>query len=195
MSDTPCPSTACDDPCPTSQCNDPRVTAMELLVDVQAGVTARLTPVLDAHGISGHDFDVLMRIARSPESSLRMSDLARQTASSTSGMTRVVDRLERRGLVAREPHPSDRRVHYVRLLDGGSDKLAALMPEVLAAIEHWFTGQLSGQCLEQLLTGLRTVRGVVLPEAEEADLARQHATSGQDEPSRAGGLEAATSEE
>ena len=48
------------------------------------------------------DFDVLIRLARSPGQQLRMTDLATQTALSTSGITRVVDRLEKRGLVRRE---------------------------------------------------------------------------------------------
>ncbi|WP_046471140.1 MarR family winged helix-turn-helix transcriptional regulator [Allosalinactinospora lopnorensis] len=154
---------------PTEQCNDPRITALGLLVDVRTGVTARLAPVFEAHGISENDFDAVLRIARSCDNALRMSDLARQAGASTSGMTRVVDRLERRGLVVREPHPTDRRVLYVRLTREGLDKTGAMLPDLLAAIDHWFTGRLPAEHLDQLLAGLRVVRDVVLPEAEEAE--------------------------
>lgn len=152
-----------------NQCNDPRITALGLLVDVRTGVTARLAPVFEAYDISGHDFDTLLRIARSCHNALRMSDLARQTGASTSGMTRIVDRLEQQNLVVREPHPTDRRVLYVRLTQNGEDRMTRMLPDLLAAIDRWFTGQLPPDHLDQLLAGLRAVRDVVLPGAGEAE--------------------------
>ena len=74
---------------------------MGLLSEVQAGLAARMQPVFGAAGLSEIDFETLLRLGRSPRESLRMSDLAAQTGLSTSGVTRVVDRLERDGLVAR----------------------------------------------------------------------------------------------
>ncbi len=81
--------------------DDPRLTVMGLLIEVCQGLMARLDPVHAAHGLSGSDFDALIRLARSPGHRLRMTDLAAQTSMSTSGITRIVDRLENAGLVGR----------------------------------------------------------------------------------------------
>src|SRR5690606_2794705 len=88
--------------------NDPRLTAFGLLSEVYAGLTARMQPVFAAAGLSEIDFDTLIRLGRSPRQALRMTDLAAQTGLSTSGVTRVVDRLERDGLVVRQACATDR---------------------------------------------------------------------------------------
>ena len=71
--------------------DDPRLTAMGLLIEAYQGLTARLDPVHAAHGLSGSDFDTLIRLARSTGRQLRMTDLAAQTSMSTSGITRIVE--------------------------------------------------------------------------------------------------------
>ncbi len=76
---------------------------MGLLAETFAGMQAKIMPALTEAGLSRTDFDVLLRLARSPGQRLRMTDLATQTALSTSGVTRVVDRLENRGLAAGRP--------------------------------------------------------------------------------------------
>ena len=81
--------------------DDPRLTVMGLFIEAYQGLIARLDAVHAAHGLSGSDFDALIRLARSPGRQLRMTDLAAQTALSTSGITRIVDRLERAGLISR----------------------------------------------------------------------------------------------
>src|SRR3954453_4697001 len=96
----------------TTPFEDPRITAMGLLVEVYTGLMDRLSPQIAEHGLSTVDFNVLVRLSRSPEQRLRMSDLAAQTSLSTSGVTRVVDRLEKEGLVVRENCPTDRRALF-----------------------------------------------------------------------------------
>ena len=81
--------------------DDPRLTIVGLFVEAYGGLISELGAVHAAHGLVGTDFDALLRLARSPGRRLRMSDLAAQTRLSTSGITRIVDRLERRGLVRR----------------------------------------------------------------------------------------------
>ncbi|WP_280245690.1 MarR family winged helix-turn-helix transcriptional regulator, partial [Nocardia abscessus] len=92
--------------------DDPRLTAMGLLFEAYGGVVAKLEPVWQAHGLSGLDLNALMRLSRSSGRRLRMSELAVQTALSTSGVTRLVDRLARAGLVERELDTADRRSAY-----------------------------------------------------------------------------------
>lgn len=144
---------------------DSRLTAMGLLVEVYEGITARIAAVHSSHGLSGNDFDVLIRLARSPGRQLRLADLAAQTALSTSGITRVVDRLERTGLVRREVCPGDRRGFLAVLTDTGAEHLAADVPELVEAIDAWFTGQLPPEQLDGFLDGLRALRDVVRPQA------------------------------
>jgi MarR family 2-MHQ and catechol resistance regulon transcriptional repressor len=145
--------------------DDPRLTAIGLLAETFAGLHAKLAPTFAAHGISPMEFEVLLRLARSPAHRLRMTDLAAQTGLSTSGVTRVVDRLERSGTVRRETCPSDRRGSFAALTDEGARRLADVVPDHLADITAWFTGALSPVQLAGLLDALRAVRNRVRPEA------------------------------
>ena len=88
-----------------------------------------------------------MRLARSPGHRLRMTDLAAQTSLSTSGVTRVVDRMERDGLVRREACPSDRRSSYAVITDAGLTRLEEVLPGHLELIEQWFIGRLLAEQL------------------------------------------------
>lgn len=145
--------------------NDPRLTAMGLLVEAYGGVTARLDVVHAAHGLSGTDFDVLIRLARSPGQHLRMSDLAAQTGLSTSGITRIVDRLEKGALVARQGAPGDRRSLLAVLTPVGAQRLDELLPPLIQEIDRSLTGPLSPTQQAALLDALRTVRAGVRPDA------------------------------
>jgi DNA-binding MarR family transcriptional regulator len=143
--------------------DDPRLTAIGLLTEVYAGLMAKMTPALTAAGLSEVDFGTLIRLARSPQHSLRMGDLAAQTGLSTSGVTRVVDRLERDGLVVRQACATDRRASYAALTDKGVDKVQEVLPQHLHDIEESFTGLLSPEQLETFLATLRIIRDVVHP--------------------------------
>ncbi|MER7281716.1 MarR family transcriptional regulator [Dactylosporangium sp. NPDC000244] len=144
---------------------DPRITAMGLFVEAFTGVNARLNVQLAEHGLGNVDFEVLVRLARSPGGELRMTDLAAQTGLSTSGVTRVVDRLERDGLAARRACPTDRRGSFTVISERGLAKMREVLPGHVALIEQWFTGRLSSAELETLLGGLRTIRDAVRPDA------------------------------
>jgi DNA-binding MarR family transcriptional regulator len=143
--------------------DDPRLTAMGLFAEAFGGLHAKLAPTLAAHGVSPIEFEVLLRLARSPSQRLRMTDMAAQAGLSTSGVTRVVDRLEHAGLVRRETCPSDRRGAFAVLTDSGSQRVAEVVPAHLADIDRWFTSALTAEQLAALLGALRAVRGRVRP--------------------------------
>jgi DNA-binding MarR family transcriptional regulator len=145
--------------------DDSRLTAMGLFIEAYGGLVAQLDPVHAAHGLSGNDFDTLIRLARSPGQRLRMTDLAAQTSMSTSGITRVVDRLERAGLVSRTPCTEDRRSSFAQLTEAGVERLAADVPDTLAAIERWFTGLFTAEQLGGFLAALHILRDNVRPGA------------------------------
>ena len=145
--------------------DDPRLTAMGLLAETFAGMQAKILPALTEAGLSTTDFDVLLRLGRSPGERLRMTDLATQAALSTSGVTRVVDRLESRGLVRRETCASDRRGAYAALTGPGRDLLAGVVSAHVRDIDRWFTGLLDAGQLDALLGALRILRDQVRPGA------------------------------
>nr|WP_199736091.1 MarR family transcriptional regulator [Micromonospora sp. HM5-17] len=149
----------------TLNLHDPRLTAIGLLMEVHAGLSSRFAAQFEEHGLSPVEFEVLMRLARSPEHQLRMTDLSAQTSLSTSGVTRVVDRMERDGLLRRRACPSDRRSAYAVVTEAGMARLAETLPGHLQLIQEWFIDQLDADALEQLLSALRTVRDAVHPGA------------------------------
>ncbi|TDC34932.1 MarR family transcriptional regulator [Micromonospora sp. KC213] len=145
--------------------DDPRITAIGLLYETHAGLSARFAAQFEEHGLSPVEFEVLMRLARSPGHQLRMTDLAAQTSLSTSGVTRVVDRMERDGLLCRRACPSDRRSSYAVVTASGLKRLHETLPGHLRIIEEWFIGQLEPEALAAMLDGLRRVRDAVHPGA------------------------------
>jgi len=143
--------------------DDPRLTAMGLFAEAHRGLSTRFAVQLEEHGLSQVEFEVLLRLARSPGHELRMSDLSAQTSLSTSGVTRVVDRMERDGLLRRRACPSDRRSSYAVVTQSGLNRLGETLPGHLELIEKSFTGLLDDHLLETVLYGMRTVRDAVNP--------------------------------
>src|SRR5918998_5369808 len=83
-------------------------------------IEARLEPVYKDHGLEPGWHDVLATLRRSgPDYRLRPTDLTNATMLTSSGMTKRLDRLERAGLIAREPDPADRRGTLIVLTDAG----------------------------------------------------------------------------
>jgi MarR family 2-MHQ and catechol resistance regulon transcriptional repressor len=156
---------AIGDPGAERHYDDPRVTAMGLLVEVVTGLNARFAPINAEHDLTQAEFEALLRLARTPGGALRMSDLAAQTQLTTSGITRVVDRLERDNLVERRACPTDRRGLFAHVTQAGVARLNAVLPGHLDLIERWLTGPLTKDQLDGLLTALRIVRDGVRPDA------------------------------
>jgi DNA-binding MarR family transcriptional regulator len=142
---------------------DPRLTAFGLFAEAFVGLTNRFAAQFEQHRLSAVEFEVLMRLARSPGRRLRMTDLAGQTSLSTSGVTRVVDRMDRDGLVRREACASDRRSSYAVITDTGMTRLEEVLPGHLELLQQWFIGQLTPVQLDQMLASLRTLRDAVNP--------------------------------
>ena len=86
-----------------------------------------------------------------------MTDLATQTALSTSGVTRVVDRLEHRSLVGRESCPSDRRGSNAVLTTDGRRRLEKAAPSHVRGVRAYFIDQLTEKELANLAAALARV--------------------------------------
>jgi DNA-binding MarR family transcriptional regulator len=99
--------------------------AWHLLLQISSRVLRELDSSLDRdERMSVSEFDVLITLDNAPERRLRMTDLARATMLSSGGMTRLVGRLEDRGLVRREPDPGDARAFQATLTEPGQVALA-----------------------------------------------------------------------
>jgi DNA-binding MarR family transcriptional regulator len=111
------------------------VTLWETRVDAELGA---------AHGLGLSDFAALYHLSESPGARLRRIDLARRLALTPSAVTRLLDPLERRGIVARESDAHDARATYAVLTRAGK----ALMSDAkdsAAAIAETILGSLSAR--------------------------------------------------
>ena len=145
--------------------DDPRLTVMGLFAEAFAGVAAKLTAQLATLGLAGAEFEALLRLARSPDCRLRMTDLTAQTSLTSSGITRVVDRLVDRGLVSREACPTDRRSTYAVITPAGQQLVDSALPGHLELVERWLLGPLDAKQRRALEAALRCVRDAVQPDA------------------------------
>jgi DNA-binding MarR family transcriptional regulator len=89
-----------------------------------------------AHGLSVVEFTVLEALARQATWHMRMQQLARAAALSSSATTRLVNRLEERGLLRRILCEDDRRGIYTELTDAGQALLAQARPTHDRVLEH-----------------------------------------------------------
>jgi len=90
------------------------------LVRVHAALARELDAELEArHGLPLSSYEVLRSLSRAPGGRLRMAELAEHVLLSRSGMTRLIDRLEREGVVARSTCAKDGRGCYAVLTDRG----------------------------------------------------------------------------
>jgi DNA-binding MarR family transcriptional regulator len=108
-------------------------------------------------------FGILLRLARTPDHRLRMSDLAAQTSLSASGLTRAVDRMEAAGLVERQACPSDRRGQECVLTEDGKRRVLTALPGHLAQVTEAFETAFTPRELEQFTTLMRKLRDAANP--------------------------------
>ena len=112
-------------------------------------------------------YDVLVQLSEAPGRRLRMTDLADRVLLSRSGLTRLVDRLERSGLVARAKCPNDARGTFTVLTDVGYERLRHAAPAHLDGVREHMTRHLDPAelaALTDLLTKLLQRDGGDIPD-------------------------------
>jgi DNA-binding MarR family transcriptional regulator len=118
-------------------------------------VHSALVKALDAELLAGHDlpltsYEVLINLQAAPGRRRRMAELAEGVLLSRSGMTRLVDRLEREGLLERDACVSDGRGTFAVLTDKGDALLAEARRTHLDGVRERFVRHFSQAELEQL---------------------------------------------
>ena len=106
---------------------------------VHSALIKELDAELEAqHGIPLSSYEVLIALADAPEQKLRMAELADKALLSRSGMTRLVDRLQKQGLLDRERCEMDARGSFAHLTERGQRLLAEARPAHLAGVRERF---------------------------------------------------------
>jgi DNA-binding MarR family transcriptional regulator len=131
------------------------------LLRAHAATTRTLSAQLVAdHGLTINDYECLLRLARAEGGQLRRVDLSQELMLTASGVTRLLDGLERAGYVEKGTCSSDARVTYAVLTETGREKLDSASCSHVAAITELFESQLSPEELGQLAALLERLPGV-----------------------------------
>jgi DNA-binding MarR family transcriptional regulator len=113
--------------------------------------------LMGAHGLTLSDYDVLVQLARAPERKLRNIDLAKAVVLTRSGVTRLVDGLEKDGLVARSSCPSDKRGSFVSITEVGLERLRSAAITQVEGVRELFVERLGQAGVEQMDALLRAL--------------------------------------
>ena len=129
----------------------PEQRAFVALIRAHVATTRLLSAGLETeHGLTLSDYEVLLRLANAPERMMRRVDLARSILLTPSGITRLLEGLERSGYVARAKCKTDARVTYARLTDEGLAKLREASASHVEEIRGHFSERFSQEELEAL---------------------------------------------
>jgi DNA-binding MarR family transcriptional regulator len=106
--------------------------------------------LLNEHGLTLNDYEVLLLLSHEEQGMMRRVDLAQSVVLTASGITRLLDGLESAGFVEKATCASDGRVSYAKLTEPGRKKLTEAAITHLGGVEDMFTSRFSGQELETL---------------------------------------------
>jgi DNA-binding MarR family transcriptional regulator len=116
-----------------------------------AAITRELSVQLQReHGLTLNDYEVLLHLSHADGGMLRRIDLAQRVVLTASGITRLLEGLERSGFVCKETCPSDARVSYAKLTDDGRAKLSDAAKTHLRGVDELFLSRYSGSELATL---------------------------------------------
>jgi DNA-binding MarR family transcriptional regulator len=116
---------------------------------------SRLVHELDAelerdHGLPLSSYEVLMNLDYADGNRLRMGELADRLLLSRSGITRLADRLEKQGLIARQRCDDDGRGYFAILTDRGRELVVAARPGHLEGVRRHFVDRLEPDEIDAL---------------------------------------------
>ena len=118
---------------------EPKLTAWIRFLRAHAAITRELSARLETqHDLTLSDYDVLVQLYYAPDRRMRRVDIARTVLLTASGVTRLLDGLERVGLVCKARCDSDARVTYARLTEQGVTLFEAAHESHRADVEELF---------------------------------------------------------
>jgi DNA-binding MarR family transcriptional regulator len=148
--------------------SSPALDAFVRLLRAHSAVTRSLSARLSAdHGLTINAYEALLLLARAEGERMRRVDLADQLLLTASGVTRLLDGLERDGLVGRDQCEADRRVTYAVLTPEGRDKLRAASRSHTRQIRELLGGSCTDDELRELSALLDRLPGVGAGSSDE----------------------------
>ncbi len=139
----------------------PQGDAWGALTRTHAAVTQRLQEALSQGDFPPLPwYEVLAAVAEAPDQRMRMGDLAEALVITRGGLTKLVDRLIKAGLMERTFCESDRRVSYATLLPSGIQLLEEMRPVVAGELAIAFSANISEAEAAELRETLDRVRGI-----------------------------------
>ena len=145
----------------TTPVSSPALDMFARLLRAHSAVTRLLSAQLQVeHGLTINAYEALLRLARAEGDRMRRIDLAESLLLTASGVTRLLDGLERAGYVANETCASDRRVSYPVLTEAGRAKLLEAQESHIASVRALLGERYSDEELSQLIALLDRLPGV-----------------------------------
>lgn len=114
-----------------------------LITRARGALLSSFDTELEPFGVTGAQFEVLKNLARS--SSETAASLCRALHYDTGSMTRMLDRLQRKGLVSRERATGDRRLVFLRLTHAGESLIPKIRPALRRALRRHLAGFAPGE--------------------------------------------------
>ena len=149
----------------------PSVNAFARLLRAHAALKRELNARLVAeHGLSITDYECLLALAHTEEGAMRRVDLAEQLMLTPSGVTRLLDGLERDGWVTKAACESDARVTYAVLTDEGRERLESAGRSHVAQVRELIERQLSPEELATLVELLGRLPGGAAGRGEDCSV-------------------------
>jgi DNA-binding MarR family transcriptional regulator len=145
----------------TTPVSHPSLDVFARLLRAHSAVTRLLSAQLvEEHGLTINGYEALLRLSRAEGDRMRRIDLAESLLLTASGVTRLLDGLERSGCVANETCASDRRVSYPVLTDKGRRKLIEASESHISSVRALLGERYSDEELVQLIGLLDRLPGV-----------------------------------
>ena len=136
----------------------------DTLVETPFGLYSTWEQRLEAAcGVQALHFHVLQTLAQATEGRLRLQELAEAVRHSQSGTTRLVDRMEKEGLVARHSCEEDRRVTWALLSEKGKETYARALPAWESFLDDHLRKGLTADEAETLKGLLLKLQGTLDP--------------------------------
>ena len=105
---------------------------------------------LNAHGLNGRDYEILVQLSEAPDHRMRMTELADATSQSRSRLSHQISRMESRGLVRRDDCEGDKRGTFAVLTSEGMAAIERVAPYHVDNVRRHFIDRLSPRQLEEV---------------------------------------------
>jgi DNA-binding MarR family transcriptional regulator len=130
--------------------NDDEQQAWRATVRLAQLLMRQLDRDLNVHGLSGHDYEILVELSEAPEHRMRMTELADATSQSRSRLSHQVTRMENRGLVRRDDCEGDKRGTFAVLTATGMAAIERVAPDHVENVRRHFIDRLAPRQLEEI---------------------------------------------